>query len=429
MDSSGPFESTEPVEDLPKPEEPVPLTEEMTSLEEFQVVNPANGIYPEYVVDPEQNLGEPEGQSCAGNPINTATGNKFQSEVDIPKRNPNSLEMVRYYNSQRAVHWSHTYSAYIKSKGSLVRLQTAEGAALKFKLIQGTTYTPLSEESIGKLLKTSNGWEYQNTDKDISRFDAKGRLVQWAGHTGYGYSLVYSGNTVTITDIYTKSISLTHDSYGRLSIARNPVVTATYQYDKGGRLTGVAYNYSGKIKSRQYGYDDTRFPFHLTSITDERGVVAAQWTYDSRGRAISSVHAGGADLTTMAYNDLGATTITNSLGKQSTHSFEVIKNVKRLVRVQGHPSLNCGLSNASFKYDSQGRRVEKLDEMGTKTLYSYNAQGHEISRTEAAGTPLARVITTQRDADGIRPITITEPGKTTQFRYNAKGQLIEMTVQ
>ncbi|WMD20198.1 DUF6531 domain-containing protein [Achromobacter seleniivolatilans] len=428
MDSSGPFVATEPVNDLPSPEEPIPLTEEMISLEDWQAIHPTTGLYPEDVEDPEQNLGEPDSQSCAGNPINIATGNKFQEETDIAIGNRNTLELVRYYNSQRAVHWSHTYSVYIKKEGAYAGLKTAEGSTLKF-IDQGGSYTPLNNFQSGTLRKIGTGWEHKNVDQDISRFDDKGRLIQWMGHTGYGYSIAYSGNSTTVTDIYQKTLHLNHDAFGRLSGASNAWINATYRYDKGGRLIGVTYNYSGKIKGRSYGYEDSRLPFHLTSITDERGIVSSTWTYDARGRAISSTHANGADKTTLAYDDLGTTVVTNPLGKQSTHVFQTINNVKRVVRVDGHPSLNCGMSNAQFKYDTQGRLTEKIADNGAKTTYSYNAQGFEISRTEAAGTPLARTTTTQRDTDGVKPITITQPGKKTEYRYNAKGQVTEVSVQ
>lgn len=428
MDSSGPFVATEPVDALPSPEEPIPLTEEMVSLEEWQKVNPELGLYPADVPDPDQNLGEPDGQSCAGNPINIATGNKFQEEVDIPKRNNNSLELVRYYNSQRAVHWSHTYSVYVKKEGAYVGVKTAEGATLKFSNQPGN-YVSLNAHNNGTLQRIGNGWEYKNIDKDTFRFDENGRLIQWLGHTGYAYDVVYSGNAVTITDIYQKKISLSHDSYGRLSSAKNEFVEASYQYDKGGRLIGTTYNFRGKMKSRAYRYEDPRLPFHLTSIIDERGVTFALWSYDARGRATSSMHAGGVDKTTLTYETPGETVVTNALGKQSTHVYQVINNVKRLARIDGEASQNCPMSNSKFKYDTNGRLIEKTAENGIKTVYTYNPQGFEISRTEAMGTPIARTVTTHRDSNGVRPVKIIEPGKQTTLRHDESGRVIEISVE
>src|SRR5262245_57723294 len=44
-----------------------------------------------------------------------------------------------------------------------------------------------------------------------------------------------------------------------------------------------------------YHYEDPLNPYALTGITDERGVRFATWTYDARGRVLTSKHASGVD--------------------------------------------------------------------------------------------------------------------------------------
>ena len=55
--------------------------------------------------------------------------------------------------------------------------------------------------------------------------------------------------------------------------------------------------------TRTYLYENPAFPAALTAIIDENGTRYTSWTYDSKGRALTSQHANGVDLTTVVYND------------------------------------------------------------------------------------------------------------------------------
>lgn len=51
---------------------------------------------PDNIPDKGANAGQPQLGSCIGNPINTATGNKYAEEIDIA--NSSGLSFSRYYN-------------------------------------------------------------------------------------------------------------------------------------------------------------------------------------------------------------------------------------------------------------------------------------------------------------------------------------------
>jgi len=61
--------------------------------------------------------GKPESCAVAGNPINTISGNKIQTEFDIRRTKTNGLHFTRYYNSflntdtQLGLQWQHNYSS------------------------------------------------------------------------------------------------------------------------------------------------------------------------------------------------------------------------------------------------------------------------------------------------------------------------------
>jgi len=70
---------------------------------------------PNTIPDISANAGQPQEGSCTGNPVNSATGNKFAEEIDIASSG--SLSFSRYYNakglsggSQIGATWSHTFN-------------------------------------------------------------------------------------------------------------------------------------------------------------------------------------------------------------------------------------------------------------------------------------------------------------------------------
>src|SRR5690606_13275096 len=135
----------------------------------------------------------------------------------------------------------------------------------------------------------------------------------------------------------------------------------------------------GQTTQRQFHYEDSRNNALLTGITDERGVRYATWSYDDKGRAISSEHADGAERVTVTYNSDGTVSVTNELGKVAKYRFQYIKGVQRIPAIEGAPSANCPNSHSTFVYNARGLVTRKPDNEGHVTTYSYNESGLEIS--------------------------------------------------
>ncbi|WP_018749422.1 RHS repeat protein [Chitiniphilus shinanonensis] len=73
--------------------------------------------------------------------------------------------------------------------------------------------------------------------------------------------------------------------------------------------------------------------------------------------------------------------------------------------------------------------MTRLDFNGVKNTYSYEANSwRETARTEAAGTPQARTITTTWHPTLRLPATLTEPGRVTEFSYDPNGNLLSKKV-
>ena len=91
--------------------------------------------------------------------------------------------------------------------------------------------------------------------------------------------------------------------------------------------------------------------------------------------------------------------------------------------------------NATYTFDVNGNLASSTDFAGNKTLYTFDlARNLEISRTEAAGTSLARTITTQWHPVYRLPTRITAPSgvvgvsEVTDFNYDPQGNLLQRTV-
>ncbi|MES9861013.1 MAG: DUF6531 domain-containing protein [Candidatus Thiodiazotropha sp. LLP2] len=161
----------------------------------------------------------------------------------------------------------------------------------------------------------------------------------------------------------------------------------------------------------------------LIGITDENGNLYASWGYDDQGRAIFSEHANGAERVDLSFNADNSTTITNALGKQTTYRYQAINNTRKLTEIEGIPSANCSGTSKSFAYDINGFLVSRTDNNGNVTTYTRDAQGRELSRTEASGTPQARTITTTWDVNLNKRLTVTEPEQITEYTYDTEGRL------
>lgn len=206
-------------------------------------------------------------------------------------------------------------------------------------------------------------------------------------------------------------------------------MSVTYAYDGTARLMTVTKVAGGQTRVRTFHYENASYPRFLTGITDERGVRYVSWEYDALGRARKSVYAGGADEVTLTYNGDGSVTVTNALGRATTYRYTVIEGVKRITAIEGEPTPNCPASNSSYTYDSRGLIATKTDNRGIVTAYDYNERGLEIARTEAAGTPEARTVTTTWHPTLFLPLEVTTPDRIVQYGYDAQGRLIGHTTQ
>lgn len=394
-----------------------------------------------------------------GNPINLLDGCKLQREVDYRARTPNGLEVVRQYNSTGyfavepgpktsddvwRTNWDRRILVPTSPGPVLAHAQRADGSVQVFNASGRETHNLRGGAALLERLTdaagATTGWRMTTSDRDVEQYDANGRLRSIASRAGATFALAYDANNrlATVTDTFGNMLSFAYDTSGRRSGFVAPGQRAwRYGYDAKGRLGTVTFP-DGAV--RTYHYENASFPHALTGITDENGQRYAIWEYDAAGRAFASRHAGGADAVTLAFGAFsvnaneGATSVTDALGAIRTHYYEAAGGVLRVKRVEQSCS-GCTTTRAAYTHDANGNVVSYRDFNGNLTTYVYdNLRNLEISRTEAAGTAIARTVTTQWHPVFRLPARITVPSgiagvdRVTDFAYDAQGNLVRRTV-
>ncbi|MDP2027588.1 RHS repeat-associated core domain-containing protein [Sulfuriferula sp.] len=319
-----------------------------------------------------------------------------------------------------------------------------DGGTLYFNLANGS-WLPEADipDTLTQLTNTSGtvtGWRYTAAaDDSVELYNAGGQLQSITDRAGLTQTLAYdpNGHLISVTDATGRQLTFTYDTSNRMATMTDPAGGLYhYAYDASNNLSSVTYP-DGKAKTYLYNEpantSGANLPNALTGIVDENGNRYATYSYDTTGRAISTGHASGADLYTLAYttNASGnpSTVVTDPLGTARTYSFQTILGVVKNTSLT-QPCASCGGSSAATTYDANGNVASRTDFNGVVTTYSYDlTRNLETRRTEASGTPQARTISTVWDAAFRLPTQITEPGRVTRYVYDSHGNVTSQSTQ
>ncbi|MEW6415978.1 MAG: DUF6531 domain-containing protein, partial [Pseudomonadota bacterium] len=410
-----------------------------------------------------------------GNPVHTATGNKYWAEVDIVETGFNGLRLARYYNSYNSVpaqrfgpRWNTNYSGVIVPVigGTGALAIRPDGKGYVFNQV-GSAWTATNNipDRLTELKDTNGirtGWRYTvAADDSIETYSATGKLLSIADRTGRTQTLTYDlpatnggdgdPNTLdTVTDDTGRQLRFTYDTSKRIATVTDPAGgIITYGYDAQSNLVSVTYP-DGRSKTYHYNEPEhtsgANLPHALTGITDENGDRYATYQYSADGKAIATGHAGGADLHTLAYNPDGSTTVTDPLGTQRTHNFTTILGVVKSTGQTQPGGSGCGPASSATTYDANGNVASRADFNGNKTCYAYDlARNLETARVEglASGTACPanpatytpapntaqRKILTQWHPTFRLPVKVTEAGRETTTAYDTRGNVTSHSIK
>lgn len=421
-----------------------------------------------------------------GDPLNVMSGEGFEEATDFTTAGSEPLTLKRYYNSDTTfvisrqaafssvigayqsrfgIAWRSEFDRFIVASSALssttadVDATRADGMPIHFKKVSGVWYRAYWNPSTQgwsastdprhdidlKFSTDGTNWFITDQNDNVETYDGTGKLTSIAYRGGYSLTFTYdtSGHNTVITDVFGRTLTFTYLSNGLVDTVTDPTTGVThYSYvdrsgvgspSSGGQgdwvLQKVTYP-DGKFLT--YLYEDTHAinRYALTGITDENGNRYATWAYDSTtGRATSGQHAGGADLTTISYNDTANTrTVTNPLSKQAIYSLATYQGVFRISSIAGQASTHCPAGTTSYSYDSNGFVSQTTSEEGRVNTYVHNSIGEETSRTEGYGTSVARTITTTWNSTWHEPNEIVEPNLTMDFTYDTSGRPTQLTL-
>ena len=418
--------------------------------------------------DPIKNNGNPSCQVKKLDPINTATGNSFQTETDYNGGGAFPLSFIRYYNSAKLTmpptvfgeQWRHSYSRSIRlfdSNSSIQTLTTyrSDGVGYYFTLNNGV-WSPDADVTLTLTeLKDTNGvrtgWELNDNNDNVEVYDAEGKLLSITNRAGLTQTLDYALTTAEggdddpatldkVTGPFGRTLQFTYTN-GRLDSFSDPAGEVyTYAYNANGYLASVTYPDKSSGSSvdnpkRVYLYEDTNLPHALTGITDENNQRFNTWAFDTQGRAIMNEHAGGADHGEISYNADGTSTVTHALGMTETLRFTNVLGVAKVTAIEGDPCTSCAGQNKLTSYDTNGFLASRTDWEDNQTTFSYNTRGLEQQRIEALGTPQQRKTITQWHPTYRVPTQIdvldkdNKPVKRTTNTYDPQGRRLNQMIE
>lgn len=393
--------------------------------------------------------------SCAGKPVNCATGNQYEIQNDFAAGGRGlGLELTRVYNSQVAARassagafgygWTGSYRdrLAIDRNSRKVTVHHDNGSTVQFTITPSGPYMAADWVRAELRSDSDGGYTYTLPDRRTYKFDSNGRLVHQSDRNGNRTVMSYDGpgDLRTVTDPVGRTISFSYNGDHTVDTATDPAGgTMKYGYTAG-NLTSVTR--VGVSPSRwQFGYDGVH---QMTSMTDARGKTTTT-AYDSSRRAISQTDALNRTRT-WDYIGTNETRITNPQGDVTRELFENNLLTER-TRAYGTAdattekrtydgernltSITDGNDHSeTYGYDSSGNRTSVTDGNGHTSRFTFNGARDMTSATP----PVGAKTTIGRDARGnptsLTRIHETEAGSQTQtvtFGYNGFGELTSLT--
>ena len=407
---------------------------------------------------------------CNGgeNPVDYSTGNKIEMATDVSFGGARGgITLSRVYTSDMSGAaifgrfgrgFKDNYDVRLTGTwavgGAGRMLMPAEQSGQLFSYVRteadGTRIfaSTVTTSQLGDVIRRlANGtFEYRYADGILMRFDSGGRLTAVVDTNGNTTTLTYTGSNLTrITDAVNRSVTLEYTSVSGFSLVSRIIDPLNrswrYEYENfgiigGGFLARVIDPANGVTR---YSYTNAR----LTSVTDPRGTVIKQVTYDGNARVIEQKFAdGGIERYqyTLSGRVVSSIAITDPVGRVTTKRFNAagylvgetdpLGQEARFERVIGTnlpvaKSGPCGCApEATRQFDARGNVLSESDRSGKSIRVEYEPVFNNPTKVTDR---LDRVSTFDYDARGNLTSVKNSLNQTTTFNYDAFGQLESIT--
>ncbi len=369
-------------------------------------------------------------QTCAGDPVNTATGNYAESSTDlsITGRGPGLL-FGRTYNSLLAGRssplgfgWQMSYG--MKLTGDVSTLATAEDITVTNENGSQTTfqwnpltssYAPPPRELATFVWNADGTFTYTVMARTIYTFNSSGQLTKIADLNGNTTTLAYNGagQLTAATDGAGRSFTFGYNGSGQL----------TSVSDSTGRAVGYGYNASGDLTTvtdvRGHQWQYTYNNHLLLTVQDANGNTVMTNTYDTNGRVLTQQDALNRP-TSFSYTTSGGTQVsrvTNPRGYVTEYDYTSGGLLSRETRALG----TSFAASWTYAYDPYVFGVTSITDPNNHTsTATYDHQGNVLSTKSALNRTTSSTYDTLNDlkshTDGN--------GTTTTYTYDTRGNLL-----
>ena len=370
-----------------------------------------------------------------GHPVVIATGKVFTSRTDFKLPGPIPFKLRRKWSSTsvyngpfgKGWHWKYDLAMAIEDDAIVVRM--ADGRPVIFpSLIEGESFSNIHE----KLILKRNGNKYVMIDnKQFQYHFASSSLIEFEDQDQiYPLTSVQNPNGFLIQFHYDKKqrlkkiidschreLPITTDSMGRIFKIEGPhpdkegqlISLASYEYDEFGNCIIVKDSLG---QSFTYEYDNSL----LIKETDRNG-LSFHFEYDkedSTARCTRTWGDGGILNHKLEYNlDEKFTKVTTSLG----HTYKYYWDDKGLV----WKKINAKGDISYQRFNEKSQLIQKIDELGQSTTYTYDAFGNRIEIEFPDGSKI------QRKFEGSQVTSLIDQNEGVwTWNYDDKFRLISM---
>lgn len=351
--------------------------------------------------------------ASAGDPVNTSTGNFYESTTDLAISGRGaSLRLSRAYNSLDAARngplgfgWSHNYAMQLIDNTTSATVIQENGCRTTFAAAGGAySAAPRVQAS---LVKNADGtFTFVRRERERFHFTAAGRLSALEDLNGYQTTLAYapSGELASVTDPAGRALTFTH-SAGRITTVSDAAGrSVSYEYTDGnGNLTKVT-DVEGEAWT--FAYDSSH---RLTSFTRPNGGTTEN-TYDASSRV--TLQRDPLDRETAFVYQPDKTTVTDPEGHVTIDGYAYGQLVSHSV------GTGSELSTWRYVYDPNSLAVQwEQDPLGRITRYSSDTRGNLLTRID----PLGRRSESRYDQLNNPTVVVDAAGRRTTFSYDGSG--------
>jgi RHS repeat-associated protein len=369
--------------------------------------------------------------------------------------------------------------ALVASDGTAYDFVMQSGGAIVPDATTGAQYVPknIKIEAVGALPTTlsnvtaaSSQWKMTDEDETVWTFQTfprrgfsgylMGRPISRTTKENYRWDFTYAtdGALQSITDSFGRTLNFSWnyftinvagtDNYPEAikSVSLPDGTSLRYTYDPAPAATPPSKSQivrlvkvehlsptAAVLRATSYAYEDARHIRHITSIKRTDGSTIATYSYDGRGRGVTTALAGNVNSYTVASAESATEavrSVVGPLGKVDDYRFTRLSGTKpqyRITQINELATSTTPASAQSIAYGSGNFITSAVDEEGRTTNFTRDARGNPLSTVEAAGTPAQRTTGMTMHPTLNLPAQIVETGLTTSFIYDAQGKMLSRT--